>query len=121
MIEVLYAVPWWIYFTITLVIVVVIPKRFLRLSKEVEQAVRYNRVKGSVVRGLCGKFEWRGRGFGENEEYMFWNEKMPNGEIRVWQGWANNGVMTDVELYSTIGTDGTIRRSSSASSDGYEQ
>lgn len=120
MIEVFSSIPWWIYVTIVLVFIGIVPKKFLRLSKEVEQEVRYNRVKASVVRGLCGKFEWRGRGFKADEEFMYWNEKMSNSEIRVWQGWASNGILNSINLYSTIGRDGTVRYSASSSSDNYE-
>ena len=58
---------------------------------------------------------------GVKQEYMFWNERMPNGEIRVWKGLASGGVLNSVELHSTIDKNGNMRGSWSSSSDDFQQ
>ncbi len=78
-----------IHWTITLVIIfavvaaVFVPKGFMRIGPNVRSAQSANRIHESVLSGLAYKYDRTGRGFGDKNEYMYWTERLANGDLRV--------------------------------------
>lgn len=119
MIEIASQLPWWSYLLFGLVIAIFIPKGFMLIGPRVRDAQRTYRIHESVLSGLAYKYDRTRRGFGEKEEYMYWTERMADGQLRVWCAWAKQGVMYKIVLTNKIDESG-IKKSGSSASDNFQ-
>lgn len=106
---------------VCVIIAYVIPKGFMRIGPAVRNEQRANRIHESVLSGLAYKYDRMGRGFGEKAEYMYWTERLIDGNLRVWRAWAKEGLMFKIELTSKSDNDGKgMKRSGSNSTNNYQ-
>ena len=67
-----------------LAVAILVPKGLMRIGPAVRQAQSSNRIHESVLSGLAYKYDRTARGFGEKNEYMYWTERLADGNLRVW-------------------------------------
>lgn len=99
---------------ILVIIVVIAPKRFLKLSQHVAERQKQRQIPYKVIIGICRKCEFRGKGFGNQNDTVFYNL----GDT-VWAGQAGNGMLQTVYKYGEIQDDGSLKRTYNTTSEDY--